>query len=175
MRRLIIRWSVGLLVLVACNLTLPFAELPPPTLPRMLIETSPPSPTPDPLDGLEDARAVMAGVCFEAAYQRRDTPFMFRSEAELTRFYDEIDATQACAFPIERGAFDFGGGRALVGLWRYGVGCTASHALVQRRDPATRTLTLQTTLRFEGDCNYELLRPLWVAVALEEGWQIKVE
>lgn len=175
MKKLATVWGAALFTLLACNLTLPIAELPPPTLPQALIATLAPSPTPDPLDGLEDARAVMAGVCFEAAYQRRDKPFVLRSTAELDRLYNEIDASQHCRRPIRRGAFDFGGGRALVGLWSYGVGCTASHTLVQQRDEAARTLTLQVHLRVDGDCNYELIRPLWVAVVVDEGWQLKVE
>lgn len=164
-----------MLVLIGCNLMLPVGELPPPTLPQVLIATLAPSPTPDPLDGLEDARAVMAGVCFEAAYQRRDRLFVLRSDAELVRLYNEIDESQHCRRPIQRGAFDFSGGRALVGLWSYGVGCTASHTLTQQRDEAARTLTLQVALTIDGDCNYELIRPLWVAVVVDAGWQLKVE
>ncbi len=167
-------WGIGLL-LAACNLTLPVAELPPPTLPRVSIATRAPTATPDPFDGLEDARAVMVGVCFEAAYQRRDTPFVLRSEADLTRLYNEIDQSEHCRRPVQRQAFDFSGGRTLVGLWSYGVGCTANHTLTQQRDEAVRTVTLRAALSVDGDCNYELIRPLWVAVPLEAGWEVSLE
>jgi len=165
----------ALTALISCNLTLPPAYIPP-TLPRVQLEEPTPSPTPpDPLDGLEDARAALAGVCFEAAYQRRDTPFVFRSEAELARFYDEIDAAQHCRHPIARGTFDFSAGRALVGIWSYGIGCTARHTLTQQRDEASRTLRLSAVFSVEGECSYELIRPLWVAVSLSEGWQVALE
>ncbi len=167
-------WGAALL-LVACNLTLPAVELPPPTLPRISIATLAPTATPDPLDGLEDARAVMAGVCFEAAYQRRDRPFVLRTEADLARLYNEIDQSEHCRRPVSRGAFDFLGGRALVGVWSYGVGCTARHTLTQQRDAAARTVTLRAAFSVEGDCNYELIHPLWVAVPLEAGWDVRLE
>jgi hypothetical protein len=165
----------ALIALIGCNLTLPPAHIPP-TLPRVLLEQPTPSPTPpDPLNGLEDAGAALAGVCFEAAYQRRDTPFVFGSENELARFYDEIDAAQHCRHPLARGAFDFSEGRKLVGVWSYGVGCTASHTLTQQRDEASRTLRLSAVFSVEGDCSYELIRPLWVAVSLSESWQAALD
>lgn len=89
--------------------------------------------------------------------------FVLRDAAALTAFYDGVDNSQLCRRPVSRVPFDFSGGAVLVGLWSSGRGCTAQHNIVGVIQDAA---AWQIRLRFEtaGTCDYELLRPFWVAL-----------
>jgi len=119
-------------------------------------------------DGLADARRVHGRICFEAAYEVRDQVFVLRDALAHIRFYNDIDALNVCRRPVQRFPFDFSQGHLLAGLWSYGYGCKARHELIEAvRDDAAQVYRLRLRFVTEGDCNYELLRPYWVAVPPE--------
>lgn len=162
-------WLGALWLLAGCVL---LDNVPRPTpLPNVVVPSVTPPPTEDaPLAapalpfGWQDAREVMRGVCFEAAFALRDEVFVMRSLAELEAFWARVDALNACRRPIARPSVTFPDSAALVGLWSYGVGCTARHA-VRAVTAGTGTLDVELALYIEGACNYELLRPFWVFIA----------
>lgn len=133
------------------------------TLPPVPMPTARPSPTtPSPFT---DAGAVMAGICFEAAFDAEGQVFVLRDAEDHIRFYDLADNSTLCRRPVERVPFDFSGGRVLAGLWSAGTGCTARHDVLDyTRDPTAETITLRLRFSTEGDCNYDLVRPFWVAI-----------
>lgn len=119
-------------------------------------------------DGLVDVRGLHGRICFEAAYEVRDQVFVLRNAMAHIRFYDEIDALNVCRRPVERFPFDFNQGQIVAGLWSYGYGCKARHELIETvSDAAAQVYRLRLRFVIEGDCNYELLRPYWVAVPPE--------
>jgi hypothetical protein len=124
---------------------------------------------------LSDASGVMQGICFEAALALSDEVFTVRNTLDLIRLYDRIDQMQLCRRPMQRETFDFGAGRALVGVWSAGVGCTARHdVLSAARDVQAMLIDVQLRFVTEGACNYELVRPYWVAVPDAAGFTIEV-
>ncbi len=146
-----------------------------PNPPQTVIPQTP-TPPPDLRASLEDAAQVMAGVCFEAAYDARGRAFVLTSPIDHINFYDQVDASRLCRWPVERRPFDFAGGRALVGVWSYGRGCTASHEIVEAvRDPEAMTIRIVARFSTQGECSYELIRPLWLAVPGAEGYRITLE
>lgn len=170
MRRKTARERVSVFVLClllgGCMLTPPPTATPPvtPELPTALVVTP---------DDFSDAAAVMAGICFEAAYAERGRILVLTSAIDHIRFYDGIDASSLCRWPVERVPFDFTDGRALVGTWSYGTGCTAQHTLDPMvSDADTQTLRLVAHFSTAGDCAYELLRPLWLGVTLPPSWTV---
>lgn len=114
--------------------------------------------------GIYDYSDVMAGICFEAAEDARGRTFIFRNAEEHILFYDLADNSRLCRRAVQRYPFDFGTGRALVAAWSGGRGCTAGHEIVNvdRSEPDE----LIITVRFytDGDCQYDLIRPLGLAV-----------
>jgi len=115
--------------------------------------------------GLRDVLPLMSGICFEAAYDAAERVFVLRSAAELEAFYGLADNSRLCRRPVTRYAFDFTGGAALIGTWTRGMGCIARHELLDvARDEAARSIGLSFRFVVEGDCAYELVRPLWLAI-----------
>lgn len=132
--------------------------------------------TPTPTPPWVDANAVMAGICFEAAYDAAGQVFTLRSAEEHIRFYGLADQSGLCRRPVERRPFDFSGGRVLAGLWSTGRGCTARHDLLSfARDDAARTITIRLALVVEGDCPYELVRPFWVGLDSAQDYTIVID
>ena len=122
----------------------------------------PPSPTPLPWT---DAADVMSGLCFESVYDAAQQLFVIRSPEELTQFYDLADESELCRRPVRRADFDFSGGRILAGTWSRAIGCTARHEVTAvQRDDTEQTFVIALRLVVEGDCNYELVRPFWIAL-----------
>lgn len=113
-----------------------------------------------------DAAAVMSGVCFEGALAAGGQVATLRTADDLARFYDAL--TPYCRLPIARVPFDFAAS-TLVGTWSVGRGCTARHDLLEQHGDGG-TLTLRLRFVTEGDCDYELLRPFWIAVPA--GWDV---
>src|SRR5690606_18099721 len=121
--------------------------------------------TPTPDLSWQPADEVMAGICFEAAFDAAGQVFVLESAADLTEFYDLADHSELCRRPVTRAAFDFSGGQVLVGLWSKGVGCKARHDVEGfERQKAARQVTLSLRFVTEGDCPYELVRPFWVSI-----------
>ncbi len=132
----------------------------------------PPTPTPLPWT---DASAVMNGLCFESVADAAEQLFVIRSAEELTRFYDLADESELCRHPVQRGDFDFSGGRILAGTWSRAIGCTARHEIVSvQRDDTAQTLAITLRLLVDADCNYELVRPFWIALDGVADYDIRV-
>ena len=124
---------------------------------------------------MTDAAALLEGVCFEAAHAMSGQAFILTSQEQLNSLYDQIDASELCRRPIVRQNFEFAG-RAVVGTWTYSPqGCTARHEFVRlRRNDENRVLNLRYQFIVEGDCPYELIRPLWVAVENPDSYNIRL-
>jgi hypothetical protein len=145
--------------------------------------TAPPIATPQPaptatatpvLFPWADARAVMSGVCFEAALDASGQVLVFRSAEDHIRYYNQVDASGLCRRAVRREPFAFAdGGRVLAGLWSYGRGCDAAHTVTDYALTDGR-LTINLTFTTSGDCDYELLQPFWVAVPDVSDVQITV-
>lgn len=101
--------------------------------------------------------------------------FILTSQEQLNSLYDQIDGSKLCRRPIARQTFDFTG-RAVVGTWTYSPqGCTARHELIRaRRNEENRMITLRYRFTVEGDCPYELIRPLWVAVENPDSYNLRL-
>ncbi len=164
-RRAHFTWRVWLillaLLLAACD-TLPGSTSIPPALP-----------TPAGVQW-RDAAQVMRGICFESANDAAGQAFVLRDAAELQRFYDLADNSQLCRRPVERVPFDFADGYVLAGLWSAGRGCTARHEVIAA-DRDGGTISLRLRFITEGSCNYELVRPFWVALAAGPDDDIRIE
>lgn len=122
-----------------------------------------------------DARAVMDGICFEAAYDAAGRRFVLRSAEDHIRFYDSADGSGLCRRPVRRTTFDFTGGRILAGLWSRGRGCTARYDVQDyRRDDVARVFTLSLRFVTEGGCDYELVRGFWMSLEDMEGYEVRI-
>jgi hypothetical protein len=128
------------------------------------VATETPTAAPTPSYPWTDEIPTMYGICFEAAYDARDTVFVLRSAEEHIALYDAADNSGLCRRPVTRNPFEFAdGNRVLAGLWSYGVGCTARHEVLGYTE---QDGVLAVELRFvtDGTCNYELVRPFWIGV-----------
>lgn len=134
-----------------------------------------PQPASDDTAQVTDVTVLLEGVCFEAAHALSGQAFILTSQEQLNGLYDQIDSSQLCRRPIARQTFDFAG-RTVVGTWTYSPqGCTARHELVRlRRNDENRVMTLRYRFAVDGDCPYELLRPLWVAVDNPDSYEIRL-
>jgi hypothetical protein len=136
---------------------------------------TPAAPTFTPVPFWQDHITIMNGICFESAYDAREQVFTFRSDAELANFYNLADNSQLCRQPVGRGTFDFAEGRALAGLWSYGIGCTAHHEFVSfNRDDPNRAIDVVVRFVTDGECSYELIRPFWIGLDNAAGYQISI-
>ncbi len=158
-------WLI-LLLLTGCNLVN--------ELPVVVIVQDVPVPTstgPAP-----DAGTVMSGICFAAAQDAAGRFFVLRSAAELEHLFDLADNSRLCRRPVQRHDFDFSDGRVLAGLWSAAQGCTTQHEVVQwQRDDAARQIRLQLRLHSAGDCDYELVRPYWLALENAADYHIEFQ
>lgn len=180
-------FSLGL-ALIGCEV---FGEAPPPKTPVNVrietvlsptpgitvtpSETPPPTLTPFPFE-LIDALPVMAGICFESAYDAAGQTFVMRTAEDHIHLYDLAEQSGLCRRPIIRNPFDFVNGRILAGLWTRGTGCTADHQVLDVvRDEAEKIITIQLKFISEGDCPYELVRPFWVGIEDAFEYEVKIE
>ena len=122
-----------------------------------------------------DAAALLEGVCFEAAHALSGQAFILTSQEQLDGLYNQIDASDLCRRPVVRQTFDFAG-RTVVGTWTYSPqGCTARHDLIRvRRNEENLRINLRYRFVVEGDCPYELIRPLWVAVENPDSYDVRL-
>lgn len=126
----------------------------------------------------EDARSLMGSVCFEYWVAQVNRLFLIQSAAEHIAFYNEVDSSELCRFPVIREPYDFEvSGRILVGAVNIGTGCTAyTTPVALRTDDAARTVTLRVRWGVEGDCPYRLARPFWVSIPRPpEGYAVLLE
>lgn len=168
-----------LLGLVGCNLLLgdsPQATRPSITLAPVTVVaddlTSTPSPYPD---SIYDALPSTMGICFEAAWDASNQVFIIRSAEEHIQFYDLADNANLCRNPVRREPFDFSSGDVLVGHWNRGNGCTAQHQIIDyQRDDTRQTIVITAEFSTEGDCNYELVRGLWLGIPDAQAYTISL-
>lgn len=168
-------------LLVGCNLVL--GDEPIATRPSILIA----SVTPNPFATVQsdtdlnvsieedyyDALPIMRGICFEAAWDASGQVFVLQSAQEHIQFYDLADNANLCRQPVTRNPFDFSTGDVLVGIWNQGQGCTASHTILGYiRDDDARTILITGIFSTEGDCNYDLVRGLWLGIPNAQGYDI---
>ncbi len=112
-----------------------------------------------------DASAVFEGLCFESVYDAAGQIFTLRADTDVTALFDLADNSQLCRRSVVRGTFDFAGGRVLIGTWSRGDGCSARHDIIDiDRDDVARVVAIQAQFITDGTCNYELVRPLWIAL-----------
>lgn len=142
-----------------------------------------PAPTPTPITPTAtvspypwtDANAVMGGICFESAYDAAGRTFVIESAEELSAFFDLADNSGLCRQPVARNTFDFRDNLIIVGMWSRGMGCTARHDVESfQRDDSARSLVIFLKLVTEGDCNYELVRPYWIAIDNALGYDVEL-
>lgn len=124
---------------------------------------------------ITDAAALLEGVCFEAAHALSGQAFILTSQEHLDGLYDQIDSTRLCRHLIARHTFDFTG-YAVVGTWTYAPqGCTARHELINvGLNDENHRINLRYRFVVDGDCPYELIRPLWVAVENSDAYDIRL-
>lgn len=133
------------------------------------------SPTPDERPLVIDARAVMAGLCFESVYDAAGQVFTLRGADELNAFFDLADASGLCRAPVQRETFDFANYPLLIGTWTRAEGCIAEYEVVQtRRDDVARIFALALRLHVEGACGYELVAPYWVGVREYDDYDVRL-
>lgn len=124
---------------------------------------------------LIDANPVMQGICFESAYDAAGRVFVLRSEEELNSLFDESDNSGYCRRPSPRGTFDFSSERAMIGTWSRGRGCDADHRISSVEiDDVARTFIIRAQFVVEGDCPYELIRPIWLGVTGYRDYDIRL-
>ena len=164
-----------LIILAACTWELPNASLTAPLPATPQGDVSPePSATLLPFL-LIDANPVMSGICFESAYDAVGRIFVLRSTEELTSLFDESDNSGYCRRPSVRGTFDFSSERAVIGTWSRGRGCDADHRIsAVEIDDVARTFIIRTQFVVEGDCPYELVRPLWLGITGYRDYDIRL-
>ena len=169
--------------LAACQSVIDNVASPPPGTAQVVeastpTATMPPTPTLTPTPAQypwSDENAVMSGLCFESVYDAAGRIFALRSVEQLTAFYDLADNSELCRRPVERGSFDFSGGRLLLGTWSRASGCTARHEVVDiRRDDVARIYAIEVRLVAEGGCDYELARPFWIGLNDLTGYDIRL-
>lgn len=122
-----------------------------------------------------EARAIVSGICFEAAFDAAGRVFVLRDAVQHIEFYDLADNSRLCRQPVTRQPFDFSAGSILVGLWSSGTGCKARHEVIDyRQDDAAQRFILRLQFIVEGNCPYELVRPFWIALDGVRDYEIEV-
>jgi hypothetical protein len=117
----------------------------------------------------------MSGICFESAYDAAGRTFVLRSAEDLDNLFNESNNSGYCRHPSVRGSFDFSGGRAIVGMWSKGRGCDAAHRITAVDiDDVARTFIVHAQFVVEGDCPYELIRPLWLGITGYRDYDIRL-
>ncbi|MFN8528368.1 MAG: hypothetical protein U0670_07140 [Anaerolineae bacterium] len=150
----------------------PEPTIPPPPMAITPVPTVAPPPTDTPISAppfpveWTDENAVFNGLCFESVWDAAGQVFVLKSAEDLTGLFDLADNSHLCRHPIERGTFDFSGGRVLVGTWSRGHGCAARHDFIRtERDDIALLYAINVRLVVEGTCDYELIRPFWIGIS----------
>ncbi|NPV68732.1 MAG: hypothetical protein HPY64_16485 [Anaerolineae bacterium] len=125
----------------------------------------------------EDARDLFASVCFDYWVEQVNRLYVIDSALAHIMFYNEVDESGRCRFPVKRQPFDFTQGWILVGAVNVGTGCRAyTDPIALLRDDAAQTITLQVRWAVTGDCPYRLARPFWVSIPRPpEGYTVRLQ
>jgi hypothetical protein len=112
----------------------------------------------------DDAGSVLAGLCFSFLQSLADHTLVLDSPADLAKLYDAVDASKQCRGAVERKSFDFST-RQIVGFMAVGTGCSLDLIYDHTElDESTHQRIILFHSRIDGDCPYDLVRPLWLAV-----------
>ncbi|MCC7450096.1 MAG: hypothetical protein IT324_21945 [Anaerolineae bacterium] len=127
--------------------------------------TNAPSPTPTIQLPYDDASPILTGVCFNFLQTLAGQTIVLNSPAELAAFYNRVNQSKQCRDVATPQPFDFDA-RQIVGAVVTGKGCQID-AQFDRID--TDAAARQRRIIFQaapvGDCPYDLVRPLWLAMA----------
>ncbi len=156
------------LLLAGCTMPLPVG-----VSPAEATVPATPGPYPPPY---EDVRDLFDGVCFDYWVEQVNRVYVIDSAFAHIAFYNEVDESGLCRFPVTRHPFDFTQGRILVGAVNVGTGCRAyTHPTALAVDEATQTVTLHVVWGVSGDCPYRLARPFWVSIPRPpEGYAVRL-
>jgi hypothetical protein len=143
------------------------------------VEIAPSSTPPPPLETSTgpylDAGTLLDGVCFEYLLTLNGQVWTWHTPAELSAYYDQVEASELCPDPVARQDFDFSQG-VLVGTVSTATGCDAAHRVTDVvRDDNAHTQTLLVELAVRPGCPYELVQPLLVAVNdVPDGYTLQI-
>jgi hypothetical protein len=158
-------WAAGfLLVVLACNL------LQEPTLTATPGPTLTPSPSataaiPTATLPYTDANAVLGGLCYDFLQTLNGQTVILDSPADLSALYDRVDQSKRCPDAVPRQDFDFGPSQ-IVGTAVTARGCSLDARFDHiDLDDAARRRVVVFQLAVKGDCDYGLVRPLWLAIS----------
>lgn len=173
------RFAIALLLalLYACNMQVGEPPLEVPEVASLPTVTAVSTPLPFEADNpYQDASAIMEGVCFNYWIEQVNRVFVIGSAQEHIRFYNDVDESELCRFPVDRHPFDFTG-RIMVGAVNVGTGCQAiTEPLALVTDAANQTVTLRVGWGVTGECDYRLVRPFWVSIARPpEGYRVQMD
>ena len=159
------------LAVLACNFPTHDLTPVPSATPALFVPTAaspaPDTPLPAPTIQLpyDDASSVFAGVCFNFLQTLAGQTLVFNTPAELAVFYDRVNQSKQCRDVGAPPPFDFGA-RQIVGTVAAGKGCQIDTRFERIDTDASahqRRIVFQATP--VGDCGYDLVRPLWLAIA----------
>ena len=166
-------WAAGfVLAALACNLLQgpTLTTTPAPTLIPLLPATSATSTTsatfaiPTATLTYTDASAVLGGLCYDFLQTLNGQTIILDSPADLSAFYDRADQSKRCPDAVRRQDFDFGPNQIIgtaVTARGCSLGATYDHTAL---DDAARLRVVVFQLAVNGDCDYGLVRPIWMAI-----------
>lgn len=112
----------------------------------------------------EDVSPIFVGICFNFLQTLAGQTVVLNSSAELAAFYDRVDISKQCRDAVARHEFDFSA-RQIIGTVAAGKGCQIEvryNRIDMDANARQRRIVFQTTP--VGDCDYGLVRPLWLAM-----------
>ncbi len=162
-----ISWKVVLvcvLAALACNFPTSNVMPVPSATPTSIPTSVAPLPTSTIQLPYEDASPIFVGVCFNFLQTLAGQTIALNSSTELAAFYDRVDKSKQCRDAVARHEFDFSA-RQIVGTVAAGKGCQIEvryDRIDMDANARQRRIVFQTTP--VGDCDYGLVRPLWLAM-----------
>ncbi len=155
-----------MITLLACNF--PSIRYPPTATPSPLPTATvlPPTESFTATPGLpfDDAGPLFAGLCFKFLQTLSGQTLVLDTPDDLNALYDRVDQSKLCRDPAARQSFDFSA-RQIVGTVLTGQGCTLDISyLGDHLDDTTHQRIVLLSAVIGGDCEYDLVRPLWLAI-----------
>jgi hypothetical protein len=170
-----LRWPISLarwlcaagfvLAALACNLLAPTLTATPASSPAPTPSATAVIPvTPTATLPYADASAVLGSLCYDFLQTLNGQTIILDSPADLSAFYDRVDKSKRCPDAASRQNFDFAANQ-IVGTAVIARGCsldaTYDHTDL---DDAARQRIIVFRLAVTGDCDYGLVRPIWLAI-----------
>ncbi len=111
-----------------------------------------------------DVSSVFGGLCYNFLKTLRGQTLVFDSMADLSAFYNQVDKSKQCPDAAIRQPFDFTDSQ-IIGTVVTGKGCRLDLNYEQTEtDNAARQRIILFREASVGDCDYELVRPVWLAI-----------